>query len=225
MIEGTKRDFDCILDAHADSYHAARIPSPRRGPDTRNRYPRLANSGRCVSRGRWRRPKCRISQQSQLETVRVGWLGYRFGYKISRAGRYHPAVDTVALRHLSLADADAYYSLVDRNRVHLTRHSDYSFAVDATPELGLLRSSIVDRAGLPGEAHDSPASGICIRGFPLPGRSDHGGGALVPAVRPVVPRRRGAAGRAWCRGRPCHRLPMGAAIHAAVRRCGPLHTA
>lgn len=35
----------------------------------------------------------------------------------------------------STADVDAYYSLVDRNRDHLTRHGDYSFAIDATPEL------------------------------------------------------------------------------------------
>ena len=44
-------------------------------------------------------------------------------------------MEGVALRHLSPADADAYYALVDRNRVHLTRHGDYSFAIDATPEL------------------------------------------------------------------------------------------
>ena len=34
----------------------------------------------------------------------------------------------------------------------------------------------------------SPASGsgvsVGVRGFPVPGRGDHGGGALVPAVRP-----------------------------------------
>ena len=85
-----------------------------------------------VAAGRSAESICR----AHLEAVHVGWLGHRFGYKIAPAGRYDPAVDAVALRHLSLADAGAYYSLVDRNRMHLTRLGDYSFAVDATPELG-----------------------------------------------------------------------------------------
>ena len=37
----------------------------------------------------------------------------------------------------------------------------------------------------------------------------------------VLPRPRGAAHRARCRGRPRHHLPVGAAVHAAVRRRRP----
>jgi transposase, IS6 family len=39
------------------------------------------------------------------------------------------------------------------------------------------------------------------------------GGALVPALRPVLPRRRGAARRAWHRGRSRDGVPTGADVH------------
>ena len=93
----------------------------------------------------------------------AGWFGHRFGYKIGPAARYHPAVDDVALRQLSLADTDAYYSLVDRNRGHLTCHGDYTFAVDATPEL--IRNQLTE---IPRE---TTAFGIWV-GDDLAGRVD-----------------------------------------------------
>jgi transposase, IS6 family len=43
---------------------------------------------------------------------------------------------------------------------------------------------------------------------PLPAGSHHPGGPLVPAVRPFLPRPRGATGRARHRGRPCEHLPV-----------------
>ena len=55
----------------------------------------------------------------------------------------------------------------------------------------------------------------------VPARGHHAGGALVPALRPVLPRRRGTARRAWHRGRPRHGVPVGAAVHPAVRRGRP----
>src|SRR4029450_859786 len=64
----------------------------------------------------------------------------------------------------------------------------------------------------------SPCSryAVCLPRLPLPTRRDRRGGSLVAALRPVLPRRRGTAGGAWCGGRPCHRVPMGAAVHAAA---------
>src|SRR5215217_6271624 len=59
---------------------------------------------------------------------------------------------------------------------------------------------------------------IRLRRLPLSTRRDRAGGPLVPALRPLLPRRRGAAHRARGRGRPCHRLPLGAALHAATGR-------
>ena len=44
---------------------------------------------------------------------------------------------------------------------------------------------------------------------------------VVPPVRPVLPGPRGAAGRARRRGRPRHRLPVGAAVHTATSRGRP----
>ncbi len=62
--------------------------------------------------------------------------------------------------------------------------------------------------------------GLRIRWFPVPSRGDLGGGAVVPAVRPVLPGRRGAARRARCHGRSRHHLPVGPTIHTGVRRSG-----
>ena len=46
---------------------------------------------------------------------------------------------------------------------------------------------------------------VGVRWVPVPARGDPVGGALVPAVRVVLPGPRGAARRAWHRGRPRHR--------------------
>ena len=89
--------------------------------------------------------------------------------------------------------------------------------------------ALVDRmikAGLSGEVSTrsrpwSPPTSA-FAGFRFPPE------VIVVAVRwylrlqPVLPRRRGAAGRARCRGRPRHRLPVGAAVHAAAGRRRPV---
>jgi DDE domain len=56
---------------------------------------------------------------------------------------------------------------------------------------------------------------------PLPARGDRGRGAVVSALRPVLPRRRGAPGRARHRGRPRHGLSVGADLHGRVHRRRP----
>src|SRR3954470_5555044 len=55
----------------------------------------------------------------------------------------------------------------------------------------------------------------------VPARGHRGRGALVPALRPVLPRCRGAARRAGHRGRPRHGLPVGANLHSRVHRRRP----
>jgi hypothetical protein len=69
----------------------------------------------------------------------------------------------------------------------------------------------------------SPCSRYAVRlcRLPLPTRCDRPRGPLVPALLPVLPRRRGAARRARDRGRPRHDLPLGAAVHAAAGRRRP----
>src|SRR5512133_4338803 len=62
---------------------------------------------------------------------------------------------------------------------------------------------------------------ICLRWLLLPARGDRAGGALVPAFRPVLPRRRGAVGRTRRGGRPRHHLPVGPALHAPAGRGCP----
>jgi hypothetical protein len=64
-------------------------------------------------------------------------------------------------------------------------------------------------------------SAVRLLRLPLPTRRDCPGRALVSALRPVLPRCRGTAGRARCRGRPRDRLPVGAALHTAPGRCRP----
>jgi transposase-like protein len=63
----------------------------------------------------------------------------------------------------------------------------------------------------PCEPLTAPA-GRSLRGplcrLPLPIRCGGAGGPLVPALRPVLPRPRGATRRAWRRGRPCHHLSV-----------------
>jgi hypothetical protein len=50
---------------------------------------------------------------------------------------------------------------------------------------------------------------LCLRWLLPSARGDRAGDTLVPSLRPVVPRRRGAAHRAWRRGRPHHRPRLG----------------
>jgi hypothetical protein len=54
---------------------------------------------------------------------------------------------------------------------------------------------------------------------PVPAGGNHGRGPLVPALRAVLPRRGGAAGRVL--QRPRHGVPVGAAVHPVVRRRRP----
>src|SRR5512133_499585 len=62
---------------------------------------------------------------------------------------------------------------------------------------------------------------ICLRWLLLPARGDRAGGPLVPAVRPVLPRRRRTARRTRYPGRPRHHLPVGPAVQAAAHRGHP----
>jgi hypothetical protein len=82
------------------------------------------------------------------------------------------------------------------------------------------------RAGLTGDAYRRVpplvASSVGVRRVPVPGRGDRGCGALVLAQRPVLSRRRGAAGRTRHRGGPRDCVPVGAAIHAAAGRRRPV---
>jgi hypothetical protein len=60
---------------------------------------------------------------------------------------------------------------------------------------------------------------VCSGRLSVPAGGDRGGGALVSALRAVLPRCRGAAGRARDRGRSRHGVPVGADVHARVHRC------
>src|SRR5918911_862480 len=61
---------------------------------------------------------------------------------------------------------------------------------------------------------------VWLRRFPFPTRGDHGGGAVVSALRIVLPRRGGTAGRTGYHRGPCDDLPVGATVHSAAARCG-----
>jgi hypothetical protein len=69
--------------------------------------------------------------------------------------------------------------------------------------------------------HENPppapcsCSAIGLRRLPLPTRRHRPRGPLVPALRPVLPRRRRTPGRARHPGRPRHHLPLGPPVHAA----------
>src|SRR6266545_4859978 len=66
---------------------------------------------------------------------------------------------------------------------------------------------------------------VSLLRVPVPARGHHPGGPLVPAVRPVLPGRRGAPRRARGRGRPRQRLPVGPAVRTGVRGGGSSSTA
>ena len=65
----------------------------------------------------------------------------------------------------------------------------------------------------------SPEFGV--RRVPVPSRDHRPRGALVPPLRALLPRCGRATRRASDRGRPLDCLPLGAALHAAARRCSP----
>src|SRR5438477_4538852 len=77
------------------------------------------------------------------------------------------------------------------------------------------------RDGLSRFSSGTRSSEFGVRWVPVPSRGHRLGGALVSAVRAVIPRRGGAARRTWDWGRPRHRVPVGAALHPAVCWCGP----
>src|SRR5947209_3601682 len=60
------------------------------------------------------------------------------------------------------------------------------------------------------------SANVELRWIPVPAGGDHGGCALVLALWALLPGRRGVAGRAWHRGRSCHCLSVGAAVHPAA---------
>ena len=66
-----------------------------------------------------------------------------------------------------------------------------------------------------------PSTEVQLRRVPVPARGDHAGGALVPAVRAVLPRCGRATGRTRHRGGSRHDLPVGAAVHPGVARRRP----
>ena len=66
---------------------------------------------------------------------------------------------------------------------------------------------------------------VSFHRVPVSARRDRVGGALVPAVWPVLPRHRGIAGRARYRRRSRHRLPMGTTVHTAAGRRGSVRPA
>jgi hypothetical protein len=78
-----------------------------------------------------------------------------------------------------------------------------------------------DHAHWSDESSPPPPAPFALSPASASTRADHPCGPLVPALRPVLSRRRGAAGRAGRRGRPRHRLPLGAAGHAAAGRGRP----
>src|SRR6266540_2508097 len=59
---------------------------------------------------------------------------------------------------------------------------------------------------------------LSLRRIPLPARGHHPGDRVVPAVRPVLPGRRGAPRRAGDRDRSRHGVPVGPAVRTRVRR-------
>src|SRR5215213_4286283 len=62
---------------------------------------------------------------------------------------------------------------------------------------------------------------LSLRRLLLSARRHRSCRALVLALRAVLPRRRRTARRPRHRGRPCHHLPLGPAVHAAIGRGRP----
>ena len=90
------------------------------------------------------------------------------------------------------------------------------------PSLGLWRSDwLRSWAGASTSSRLPERRPVGVRRVPVPARGDHGRGPLVPPLRTVLPGRRGVASRARRRGRSRDGLPVGAAVHAVVRRRRP----
>jgi hypothetical protein len=85
-----------------------------------------------------------------------------------------------------------------------------SVALTEAARFGMLRPHAVDSPDRPTRSFS-----LRVRRLPIPARSDRACGALVSAVRPVLPGRRGATPGTRHRGRPCHRAPV-------VQRFAPL---
>ena len=81
--------------------------------------------------------------------------------------------------------------------------------------------ALVDRGRAGDWFGDVVGKALSVRRFPVPAGGDLGRGPLVPALRAVLPGRRGAAGRTWRHRRSRHRVPVGPAVHPGVHRGGP----
>jgi putative transposase len=68
----------------------------------------------------------------------------------------------------------------------------------------------------------APGSSSVFAGFRFPREVIAGRGPLVPALRAVLPGRRGTAGRARRHRRSRHHLPVGPAVHPRVHRSCPV---
>ena len=80
----------------------------------------------------------------------------------------------------------------------------------------------VGRSRMAGDwSGDCTSHDLGLRRLPVPAGGDLARGPVVPAVRPVLPGRRGAAGRARHHRRSRHHLPVGAAVHPGVHRGRP----
>jgi hypothetical protein len=102
-------------------------------------------------------------------------------------------------RKTDATDAHAVVMAALRNRNQLRELS--------LAEEGLLRRSspggdgrvwLRSWAGASTSSRPSERRRVGVCWVPVPAGGDHGRGPLVPALRPVLPRRRGAAGRARC---------------------------
>src|SRR5450759_1647575 len=122
-------------------------------------------------------------------------------------------------------------------RPSLTRASDqpcsYSFAAQATSRSlriwyrGVCCIGAASRRASGWRDDLSPLSSgfrgleFGLQGLPVPARDHRPGGALVPALRAVLSRSRGAAGGAGHRGRSRDRVSVGAVLNAAPPGRGP----
>src|SRR5262245_25101664 len=117
----------------------------------------------------------------------------------------HPRVAIAVLRHSNIAVTMDIYTDVP---AAVTRDAlKGSVALTEAVCSDILRRHAADAADYP-----SCTAWFGVRGVPVPARGDRVGGVLVSALRPVLPGRGGAAGRAWHRGRPRDDPPVGAPL-------------
>src|ERR687886_439443 len=94
------------------------------------------------------------------------------------------------------------------HRLPMRRQSSHPSLLGATSPIGSVALAADAGCVREGGWHETPllpppaepGAAVGVRRLPLPARGDRVGGALVPALRPVVPGRGGAAGRARRRG-------------------------